>query len=106
MKADDIMKLHIKSTQSDNSTRQSSLYFEHVDSHFLDPQTPKSQKSVYKGARISKPYPSPSLPNINNIENMLLFMYEYIEKIVDVEGDDNYSFHVVLGLLSKGEEDH
>lgn len=82
----------VKLIQSDNSTRWSPSYFEYVDSHFSDSPTPKSQKSVFKGARISKPSPPPSLPKIKFIEEMSFFMYKYIKRIVNVESDNNYDF--------------
>lgn len=44
---------------------QSTSYFEHVDKAFSYFPTLKSQTSVFKGARISKPPPSPPVPNIN-----------------------------------------
>lgn len=135
MKVDDIMKLHIKKqlrnyleitdlkphsepvktkdvpkkvkpTQSDNSTRRSPSYFEHVDSHFPDSLTLKSQKSVFKDARISKPSPLLPLPKIKHIKETSFFMHKYIERIVDVIGDDNCGFRVVSGLLGKGEDDY
>ncbi|XP_050888875.1 uncharacterized protein LOC127094048 [Lathyrus oleraceus] len=53
----------VKPTSSDNSTVQSPSYFEHVDKFFSDSPTPKSQKSVFKGARINKPHLSPLYQN-------------------------------------------
>lgn len=82
----------VKPTQSENSTRRSPSYFEHVNSHFPDSTTPKSQKSVLNGARISKPSPSPSLPKIIHVKEMSLFMHKYIEHIVNVRSDDNCDF--------------
>lgn len=96
----------IKLTQSDNSTRQSLSYFEHVDSHFSDSLIPEFQKSVLKGVHISKPSPTPPLPKIKFIEDMLLFMQNYIERIINVESDDNFGFRTVSSLLGKEDEDH
>lgn len=51
----------VKPTPSDNLMMQSSSYIEYVDKLFLNSPTPKYQKSVFKGAHISKPPPSPPL---------------------------------------------
>lgn len=67
-----------KPTPNDNSTTRSSSYFEHVDKVFPDSPTPKSQKSVVKGARISKPPPTPPPQKISFIDEMLVFMHKYI----------------------------
>ncbi|XP_058752311.1 uncharacterized protein LOC131625468 [Vicia villosa] len=137
MKADDIMKLHIKEqprkisyldetnskppselaktkgapkkvkpTQSDNSTRQSLSYFEHVDSHFPDSPTPKSQKSVFKDARIIKPSTSPPSPKISIMKKCCFFMHKYIERVKNVGGGDNCGFRAVSGLFKKGDDDY
>lgn len=37
---------------------------------------------------------------------MSFFMRKYIERIVDVEGDNNYDFRVVSDLLDMGEGDY
>lgn len=37
----------VKPTQDDNSTKQSTSYFEHIDSYFQDSPTPKSQKKKF-----------------------------------------------------------
>lgn len=60
----------VKPTQDDNPTKRHPSYFEHVDSHFLDYSTLKSQKSIYKGARITKPLLSPSMSKIIYIEKI------------------------------------
>lgn len=68
--------------------------------------TPKFQNNIFKDARISKPSPLPPLPKIKLIKKMSLVMHKYIERIINVESDDNCGFRVVLGLLGKREEDH
>lgn len=93
-------------TQDDNITKRSPSYFEHIDSHFLDSPTLKSQKSVYKGARISKSPFSPPKPKIIFIEEMLLLMHKHIERIVNLKGDGNYGYQAVSGLLDRGNENH
>lgn len=68
----------VKPTQYENSMKWSPSYFEHVDSHFPKSPTLKSQKSVYKGVRISKPPLSPLMPKITYIKGMPLFMHKHI----------------------------
>ena len=82
----------VKPTPSDNSTTRSPSYFEHVDKIFPDSPTPKSQKSAFKGARISKPPPTPTSPKIPFIDHIPVFMHKYIERIVNVGGDGNCGF--------------
>lgn len=82
---------------------RSPSYFELVDKFFLDSPTSNAQKSVFKGAHISKPHPSPPLLKIAFIEEMSVFMHKYIEQIVNVKGDSNYGFQVVYALLGKRE---
>ncbi|XP_050918616.1 uncharacterized protein LOC127136054 [Lathyrus oleraceus] len=94
----------LKPTLSDTSTVQSHSFFEHVKNVFSNSPTPKYQKSVFKGARISKPPPLPSPPKILFIDEMPLFMHKYIEWIVNVKGDDNYGYRAVSNLLGKGED--
>ncbi|XP_058726762.1 uncharacterized protein LOC131598149 [Vicia villosa] len=55
----------VKSTPNDNSITRDSLYCEHVDKLFPNSRTPKSQKSSNKGARISKPPPTPIAPKVS-----------------------------------------
>ncbi|XP_050875548.1 OVARIAN TUMOR DOMAIN-containing deubiquitinating enzyme 10-like [Lathyrus oleraceus] len=85
---------------------QSPSYFEHVDNVFPDSSTPKSQKSVVKGVRISKPPPMPILPKIPFIDEMPVFMHKYIERVVNVVGEGNCSYRAVSALLDKGEDNH
>ncbi|XP_058733733.1 uncharacterized protein LOC131605389 [Vicia villosa] len=57
----------VKPTPNDNSTTRSPSYCEHVDKLFPDSPTPKSQKSQKssnKGARVSKPPPTPIPPKV------------------------------------------
>lgn len=82
----------VKPTQSDKSMRRFLSYFEHVGSHFPDSPTPKSQKSIFKDARISKPSLPPPIPKIKFIEKMSLFMQNYIKRIINVESNDNCDF--------------
>ncbi|XP_058742268.1 uncharacterized protein LOC131614726 [Vicia villosa] len=111
----------LKPTPNDNSTSRSPSYCEYVDKLFPDSPTPKSQKSQKssnKGACISKPPPTPiplkipiieEMPipqKIPSIKEMLVFMHPYIERIVDVVGDDNYSYRTVSALFGNGEESH
>ncbi|XP_050918866.1 uncharacterized protein LOC127136332 [Lathyrus oleraceus] len=37
---------------------------------------------------------------------MSIFMHKYIERIVNIEGDDNYGYRAVSALLGKGEDNH
>lgn len=83
---------NVELTESDNSTKWSPSYLEHVDSHFPNSPSPKSKKNIFKGAYISKPSPPSQLPKIIHIEEMQLFIHKYNEWIVDVKGDDNYDF--------------
>ncbi|XP_058746056.1 uncharacterized protein LOC131618924 [Vicia villosa] len=111
----------LKPTLNDNSTTQSPSYCEHVDKRFPDSPTSKSQKPQKmsnKGARISKPPPTPIPlkipiieempipPNILFIEEMPVFMHPYIKRIVDIAGDGNYDYRVVSALLGNGEGSH
>ncbi|XP_050902470.1 uncharacterized protein LOC127113951 [Lathyrus oleraceus] len=96
----------LKPTPSDTSTVRSPLYFEHVDNVFSNSTTPKSQKSVFKGDRISKPPPSPPQPNIQFIDEVPLFMHKYIEQTVNIERDDNRDYRAISALLSKEEDNH
>lgn len=57
----------VKSIESDNSTKYSRSYFEHVNSYFPNSPTLKSYIVILKGGRISKPSPSPPLPEIIHI---------------------------------------
>ncbi|XP_058726526.1 uncharacterized protein LOC131597883 [Vicia villosa] len=111
----------LKPTPNDNSTSRSPSYCDHVDKLFPDSQTPKSQKSQKrsnKGARISKLPSTPiplKIPIIEEmsippktpfIEKMPVFMHTYIERIVDVAGDDNCGYRTVSALLGNGEDSH
>ncbi|XP_058774330.1 uncharacterized protein LOC131648603 [Vicia villosa] len=111
----------VKPTPNDNSTMQSPSYCEHIDKLFPDSPTSKlqkSQKSLKKGARISKPPPTPISPkipiieempippNIPFIEEMPVFMHSYIEQTIDVAGDDNCDYRAVSALLGNGEGSH
>ncbi|XP_058783776.1 uncharacterized protein LOC131658507 [Vicia villosa] len=108
----------LKPTPNDNSTTRSPSYCEHVDKLFPDSQTPKSQKSSNKGARIRKPPPThiplkipiieevPIPSKIPFIEEMPVFMHPYIERIVDVAEDGNYGYRAVSVLLGNGEGIH
>ncbi|XP_058784652.1 uncharacterized protein LOC131659484 [Vicia villosa] len=116
---------------NDNSTTRSPSYCEHVDKLFPDSPTPKSQKpqkSSNKGARLSKPPPTPLTPIIPKvpiptpiapsieevqiapkipfIDEMPVFMHKYIDRIVNVVGDGNCGFRAVSALLCKGEDAH
>ncbi|XP_058753530.1 uncharacterized protein LOC131651281 [Vicia villosa] len=117
----------VKPTPNDNSTTRSPSYCEHVDKLFPNSPTPKSQKSSNKRARISKLPPTPIAPKVSTptpiatkipsieevhiapiilfIEEMLVFMHKYIDRIFNVLGDGNCGFWAVLALLGKGEED-
>ena len=82
-------------------------YFEHVDTLcFLDSITSKSQKSLFKGARIRKPSSSPVLPNIKYIKEIPIFMHKYIKQIVNVEGDNSYGYSDVYDFICIREENH
>lgn len=80
-----------KPTVSGDSTTRSLSYFEHVDKVFPDSPALKSQKSVVKGARISKP--SHTHKYIDEmpifIDEMPIFIHKYIEWIINVVGDGN-----------------
>ena len=76
----------MKPTPNDNSTTRSPSYCEHVNKIFPDSPTPKSQKSVVKGACISKPPPTPLSPKIPFIDEIPVFMHKYIDRIVNVKG--------------------
>ena len=69
---------NLKPTPGDNSTTRNPSYFEHVDKVFQDSPTPKSQKSASKGARISKPPPTPTPSKIPFIDHMSAFMHKYV----------------------------
>lgn len=86
--------------------KRSHSYFEQVDSHFSDSPTLKSQKSVYDGARISKPPPSLPKLKIIFIKEMTLFMHKHIEGIANVKDDNNCNYQTVTGLLGRGEYNH
>lgn len=47
----------VKSTESESSTKRSPSYFKHVDSHFLDSPTPKSQKIFSRVLRLENHFP-------------------------------------------------
>ncbi|XP_058778443.1 uncharacterized protein LOC131652562 [Vicia villosa] len=57
----------VKPTPNENSTTRDPSYCEHVDKLFPDSPTPKSQKSSNKGARISKPPPTPIAPKVSTL---------------------------------------
>lgn len=96
----------LKPISSDNSTVRPPSYSEHVDKVFSDSPTPKSQKSFFEGAHISKPPHTPPSPKISFIDEISVFMPKYIERIVDVEGDNNCDYRVVSTLFDKREDDH
>ncbi|XP_050887186.1 uncharacterized protein LOC127092367 [Lathyrus oleraceus] len=96
----------MKPIPNDNSTTRSPSYFEYVDKNFLDSSTPKSQKSVVIGARISKPPLTPPQPKIPFIDEISVFMHKYIEQIVNVVRDVNCRYRAILTLLGKGEDSH
>ncbi|XP_058766511.1 uncharacterized protein LOC131640124 [Vicia villosa] len=123
----------VKSMPNDNSITRSPSYFEHVDKRFPDSPTSKSQKSQKssnKGARISKPPPTPIPPQVPQvstpiptpiapsiqevqiapkipfIDEMPVFMHKYIDQIVNVVRDGNCGFRAVSALLGKGEDAH
>ncbi|XP_058749046.1 uncharacterized protein LOC131622012 [Vicia villosa] len=97
-----------KSTQDNTSTKQNPSYSEHVDALISDSPTPKSKCSANKGARISKPPRTPPIkkPPMIYIDEMPLFMHQYIDNIVDMDTDGNCGYRAVAGLLGKGEENH
>lgn len=94
----------VKPTPSDNSTKRSPSYFEHVDTYLLDSPISKYQKSVFNCAHINKPSPLTLLSKIIHINEMLVFMHTYIEWITYVKDGDNCGCHVISTLLSKGEK--
>ncbi|XP_058763235.1 uncharacterized protein LOC131636641 [Vicia villosa] len=121
----------VKPTPNDKSTTRSPSYCEHIDKLFPDSPTPKlqkSQKSSNKGDRISKPPPTPIplkvltptpispkttsikkvhvAPKIPFIDEMPVFMQKYIDRVVNMAGDDNCGFRAVSTLLGKGENAH
>ncbi|XP_058749515.1 uncharacterized protein LOC131622494 [Vicia villosa] len=123
----------VKPSPNDSLTTQCPSYFEHVDKRFPDSPTPKSQKSQKssnKGARISKPPPTTSPPQVQQvstpiptpispsikevqialkipfIDKMTVFMHKYIDRIINVVEDGNCRFRAVLALLGKGEDAH
>lgn len=65
-----------------------------------------TKKSVLKGARISKPPLSPPPPNITFIDEITFFMHKYIERVVNVERDNNCGYRAISTLLGKGEDNH
>ncbi|XP_058779086.1 uncharacterized protein LOC131653062 [Vicia villosa] len=111
----------LKPTPNDNSTTRAPSYSEHVNKLFPDsptPKSPKSQTSSNKGARISKPPPTPIPPKIPVTEEMPIppkipfinemsvFMLPYIERIINVAGDVNCGYRTVSALLGNGEDSH
>lgn len=71
--------------------------FEHVDKVFPDSPTPKSQKkNIVKGIHISKPPLTPLPPKISFIDEMSVFIHKYIEWVVNVVEDGNYSYQSVF----------
>ncbi|XP_050895711.1 uncharacterized protein LOC127102382 [Lathyrus oleraceus] len=96
----------MKPTLKENSTTRPPSYFEHVYKVFSDSPTLKSQRSVVKGDRINKPPLTPPPPKIIFIDEMLVFMHKYIERIVNVAGDGNCGYRAVSSLLGKGEDNH
>lgn len=83
----------VKLTHIDNSMILSPSYFEHVGKTFFRFSNFKiSKKMFFRGARISKPFPSPTLPKVIHIDFFLVFMHKYIERIVDVKSDDNCGY--------------
>lgn len=102
-------------TLNEASTSQDPSLWERVDSHYRDSQISKTKPSFpkRKSARTDKASPCPFLrtttvpnPNLPHIDHMPLFMLSYIEKIVDVKGDDNCGFRVVLGHVGMSEKSH
>lgn len=80
----------VKVTHSDNSTLWSPFYFEHVvDTLFSD-----------------SPSPTPPLPKTKYIEEILVFMHKYIERIVNIEGEGNCGCWANSTLIGKREENH
>ncbi|XP_058756378.1 uncharacterized protein LOC131629606 [Vicia villosa] len=111
----------LKPTPNDNSTTRAPSYGEHVDKLFPDSLSPKSQKSQTssnKGARISKPPPTPIPPKIPIIEEMPIppkisfinempvVMLPYIKRIVNIVGDDNCGYRTISALLGNREDSH
>lgn len=61
---------------------------------------------MYQTSHISKPPPSPPPQNIPFIDEIPIFIHKYIVQIVNVEGDSNYGYRVILTFLDKGEDKH
>lgn len=80
--------------------------FEHVDTHFPNSPILKPQKSIIKGGHIRKSSPLPLLPKIIHIEEIPIIFHKYIERVVDVKGDDNCGYHIVSSFLNKGENNN
>ncbi|XP_058783287.1 uncharacterized protein LOC131657963 [Vicia villosa] len=113
--------MKLKPTPNGNSTTRAPSYCEHVDKNFPNSPTQKSQKSQTssnKGARISKPPPTPipsTIPIIKEmpitskipfIDEMPVFMHPYIERIINVARDGNCGYQAVSALLGNGEYSH
>lgn len=73
---------------------------------FRSHQLQKLNKGFFKGAHISKSPPSPPPQKIPFIDEMLVFMHKYIERIINVDDNSNCGYRAVLVLLSKGEDNH
>lgn len=64
-------------------------------------------KKYLKSSKIYlKSFKSSFLKMIYHLTIQWYFMHKYIERIVNIRGDDNYSYWVVSGLHGRGEENH
>ncbi|XP_058746508.1 uncharacterized protein LOC131619430 [Vicia villosa] len=135
-KADDNMKLYIKE-------QLRKIRFPKT-TDMKPPSQPVKQRVLRrnsnKGARISKPPPTPIAPKVSTptpiatkipsiedvhialkippieevhiapkfpfIDEMPAFIYKYIDRVVNVVGDNNCGFRTVSTLLGKGEDEH
>lgn len=89
--------------------------WEHVDFQFSDILTSQTKSSFpkRKSTRTIKPLPSPGLrpimvpnPILPHLDHISLFMKRCIVKIVDVKGDGNCRFLVVVKHIGISEESH
>lgn len=77
---------------------------EHVYKLFSNSPTSKlKEKSVLKELVLANHLFHHTYQKIEFIKEMLVFMHQYIERIVNVKGDGNCGYQVVSALLSKEE---
>jgi len=98
-----------RSTLSDSSTTREPSFWEHVDAQFPDSRASQTKPSLHKkkSACVVNPSPSP-IPTqyIPFIDQMPKVMKPYIERIVNVDGDDYCGYRVVAENLGIGSDSY